>query len=351
MGIIIKKRFRPCNFVQYLHLNDVYSVGPKPRKEQQVYIKNPRDYIIPQSTVNSALYNAQQAENVEKAGANKTFAKYYGGTGDNRSFVWTAKPLPPVAMSLDSLGEDFDRNYGINQARMAEVVRQDRLKQGLAQFHKKYPIPAHAMRYKKNFQRALLRARDRIDAKEFAKRHEDYKKRVIKDPRKYGGFAVADQFRDMYGKKTFFGIMRDEVKLRKYNVQKYGPLSLQALEEAAARSRLRKIANSVFEERHQEMMLVKDAENAQGSDPAPFFPTAGTNVDAKAQQKLSKEAQKLIKEKGPSPNPQGRKPVAVGAKSTESGAKKKLGMGQKPVESKDLKHISPEKLKPPPPDV
>ena len=45
------------------------------------------------------------------------------------------------------------------------------------------------------------------------------------------------------------------------------------------------------------MMLVKDAENAQGSDPAPFFPTAGTNVDAKAQQKLSKEAQKLIKEK------------------------------------------------------
>ena len=114
MGIIIKKRFGPCNFVQYLHLNDVYSVGPKPRKKQQVYIKNPQDYIIPQSSVNSALYNAQQAETVERAGANKTFSKYYGGTGDNRSFVWTAKPLPPVATSLDRLGEDFDRNYGIN---------------------------------------------------------------------------------------------------------------------------------------------------------------------------------------------------------------------------------------------
>ena len=128
MGIIIKKRFGPCNFVQYLHLNDVYSVGPKPKKKQQVYIKNPQDYIIPQSAVNSALYNAQQAETVEKAGANKTFTKYYGGTGDNRSFVWTAKPCPPVATSLDRLGEDFDRNYGINQARMAEVVRQDRFK-------------------------------------------------------------------------------------------------------------------------------------------------------------------------------------------------------------------------------
>ena len=171
----------------------MYSVGPKPRKEQQVYIKNPLDYIIPQSAVNSALYNAQQAETVEKAGANKTFAKYYGGTGDNRSFVWTAKPLPPVATSLDRLGEDFDRNYGINQARMAEVVHQDRVKQGLAQFHKKYPVPAHAMRYKKNFQRALLRARDRLDAREFAKRRTEYEERVLKGVRKFGSIGVADQ--------------------------------------------------------------------------------------------------------------------------------------------------------------
>ena len=94
MGIIIKKRFGPCNFVQYLHMNDVYSVGPKSRKEQQVYIKNPQEYIIPQSTVNSALYNVQQAETVEKDGANKTFAMDYGGTGDNRSFVWTVMPRP-----------------------------------------------------------------------------------------------------------------------------------------------------------------------------------------------------------------------------------------------------------------
>ena len=184
----------------------MYSVGPKPRKEQQVYIKNPQDYIIPQSAVNSALYNAQQAETVEKAGANKTFAKYYCGTGDNRSFVW-------------------------------------------------------------------------IDERERTKSKTEFEEKALKGVRKYGTIGVADQFRDMYGKKTFFGIMRDEVKLRKYNVQKYGPLSLQALKEAASRNteRLRRIANSVFEEQHQEMMLVKDAENAQGSDPAPFFPICSWN--------------------------------------------------------------------------
>ena len=75
-------------------------MGPKPRKKQQVYIKNPQDYIIPQSTVNSALHDRQQSVNVEKQGATKTFANDYGGTGDNRSFVWTAKPQPPVATPM-----------------------------------------------------------------------------------------------------------------------------------------------------------------------------------------------------------------------------------------------------------
>ena len=38
------------------------------------------------------------------------------------------------------------------------------------------------------------------------------------------------------------------MKLWKYNVQKYGPLSLQALKEAAAENieQVRRIANSVF---------------------------------------------------------------------------------------------------------
>ena len=70
MGLIIKTRFGPRNFVQYLHLKDVYSVGPKPRKKQQVYIKNPQEYIIPQSTVNSVLHDMQQGKTVEKEPVN-----------------------------------------------------------------------------------------------------------------------------------------------------------------------------------------------------------------------------------------------------------------------------------------
>ena len=45
MGLIIKKRFGPRNFVQYLHLKDVYTVGPKAKKEQQVYVKGGSGYI------------------------------------------------------------------------------------------------------------------------------------------------------------------------------------------------------------------------------------------------------------------------------------------------------------------
>ena len=35
----IKKRFGPRSFVDYLHLNDVYSIGTKPQKQQQVFLK------------------------------------------------------------------------------------------------------------------------------------------------------------------------------------------------------------------------------------------------------------------------------------------------------------------------
>ena len=58
MGITyVKKRFGPRNFIHDLHLKDVYSVEPKPRKKQQVEITNPKDYIIPQSVVNSVLHD------------------------------------------------------------------------------------------------------------------------------------------------------------------------------------------------------------------------------------------------------------------------------------------------------
>ena len=85
----IKKRFGQRSFVDYLHFYVVQSIGTKPRKEQQVYIANPQDSIIPQSGVNIVLYDMQQDETVAKKGASLNFAKYYG--------------------------DDFDRNYGLNQ--------------------------------------------------------------------------------------------------------------------------------------------------------------------------------------------------------------------------------------------
>ena len=114
MGLIIKKMFGPRNFVQHLDFKNVYSIGSKPRKKQQVVFKNPLDYIQPQTAVNDLTREVQQGFNTYQKGATKAFANYYGGSGDTRSFVWTAKPLPPVATSLDRLGSDYDRNNGVN---------------------------------------------------------------------------------------------------------------------------------------------------------------------------------------------------------------------------------------------
>ena len=102
----------------------MYSVGPKPKKQQQVVLNNPQDYIQPQSAVNNALYNAQQGETVEKQGAAKSLSKCYGVTGDSRSFVWTAKPRPPVATCMDRLSEDFDRNFGVNKKKLERLANQ-----------------------------------------------------------------------------------------------------------------------------------------------------------------------------------------------------------------------------------
>ena len=114
MGIIIKRRFGPRNFVQQLGFKDVYTIGPKKKKEQQVGFDNPQEYILPQSDINEFTKDMQQSYNTAQKGASKAFANYYGGTGDTRGFIHTAKPLPPVATSLDRLGEDYDRSLAIS---------------------------------------------------------------------------------------------------------------------------------------------------------------------------------------------------------------------------------------------
>ena len=129
MGIIIKKRFGPRNFVQQLDLKDVYSIGSKKKKTQQVGFNNPQGYIIPESAENTLTGIAQKSYNTAQNGASKIFANYYGGTGDTRDFVWTAKPRPPVATSLDRLGEDYDRNRGTT---IRNLKRARNLAEGLA---------------------------------------------------------------------------------------------------------------------------------------------------------------------------------------------------------------------------
>ena len=65
---------------------------------------------------------------------------------------------------------------------------------------------------------------------------------------------------------------------------------------------MRKVAGDVFDERYRESMVIKQLENAAGSDPQAFFPTAGTNIQT-PQATLSNEAKKLLAEKGQSPDP------------------------------------------------
>ena len=114
MGIIIKKRFGPRNFVQQLGFKDVYTIGSKKKKAQQVTFDNPQDYILPQSDINDFTRDMQQSYNTAQKGSSKTFANYYGGTGDTRGFIHTAKPLPPVPTSMDRLTEDYDRTLAIS---------------------------------------------------------------------------------------------------------------------------------------------------------------------------------------------------------------------------------------------
>ena len=63
MGLIIKKRFGPRNFVQYLGLKEVYTVDTKAKKEQQVFLKGGTGYIYKQSPEEKAAYDSQQPIN------------------------------------------------------------------------------------------------------------------------------------------------------------------------------------------------------------------------------------------------------------------------------------------------
>ena len=76
----------------------------------------------------------------------------------------------------------------------------------------------------------------------------------------------------------------------KHKVKKHSQAIKEAAEEHIAQkeARMRKVANSVLDQRHQQMMVVKEMEDAQTPDPG------------------SKEPQELIAKKGPSPDSTGQ---------------------------------------------
>ena len=69
MGLIIQKRFGPRNFVQYLGLKEVHTVGTKAKKEQQVFVKGGTGYIYKQSPEEKTAYDSQQSINTTRHGS------------------------------------------------------------------------------------------------------------------------------------------------------------------------------------------------------------------------------------------------------------------------------------------
>jgi len=121
--MIIKKRFGPKSFVSYLGLKDVYSVGSKSRKKQQVLGRGSTGYLYKPIPSERRAYEQQQATSVGHSGPWK---KIYGGPKDLRAhkLTWTAKEPPPVYTSLDHLNEHWgrDRRGGILRQQAQQLI-------------------------------------------------------------------------------------------------------------------------------------------------------------------------------------------------------------------------------------
>ena len=88
----LKEKVRTLQFCPIPPFKKCVQCRTQTQEGKKVGIKNPKAYIIPHSVANSLAHDRQQGFHVEKQGANKSFANYYGGTGDTRSFVWSPKP-------------------------------------------------------------------------------------------------------------------------------------------------------------------------------------------------------------------------------------------------------------------
>ena len=100
----IKKRFGARSFVDYLHLNDVYSIGTKPKKQQQVFLKGGSGYVYKTPPAEKKTADIQKSYSVNQPGPWKHF---YDGYHDSRSFRWSAKEAPRVSTGGDGLIENW----------------------------------------------------------------------------------------------------------------------------------------------------------------------------------------------------------------------------------------------------
>ena len=222
---------------------------------------------------------------------------------------------------MDRLGEDFDRNFGINQKKLQRLAKQKVWRAQAGQFERKTAHLAASQRFRTQFKNWL-------DQSEIGAIKREAVAKLTKQMRKDGANRIASNQFLFTTAKRFFNRMRENQEYRQGDEQLLRRTFNGLKREVRARVRkMRKVAGDVFDERHRESMIVKGLENAPGSDPQAFFPTAGTNIQA-PEAKLSNEARKLLESKGEkmSPDPTVRKP-----------------RGQKSLPPGHIGHISPPK--------
>ena len=327
MGLIIKKRFGPRNFVQQLGFKDVYSIGGKPRKKQQVVFKNPLDYIQPQTAVNDLTREVQQGFNTYQKGASTTFANYYGGSGDTRGFVWTAKPLPPVATSLDRLGSDFDRNNAVNTLtnrkmfNLAEALAGQR-----AAYFKELVNPSTTKSYKKPLQRWVRGTKYNLKRERVSNEIADMYQREVLRRQKIPGYLKSWWAKTQGMDESSFKLGEDLKEKRKRQLQQkiLSTMYMKARERKGVLNstdrRTVYLARKVFSrEEKKRAAAMSERRLAEEGGEGGFMAQVGTNLVAGTRQIV----RQLIPEEGePTLMDRGRGLVSAGRDKLQKSAEK-----------------------------
>ena len=172
--MIIKKRFGPKGFVSYLGLKDVYSIGTKPRKKQQVLGRGSTGYLYKPIPSERRANEQQQATS---SGHSGPWKKFYGGPKDLRAhkLTWTAKEPPPVYTSLDHLNEHWgrDRRGGILRQQAQQLILDEynnRLDEARARFEHERGAQENARNAARAERRAGIRRGIRVAGRVAARR-------------------------------------------------------------------------------------------------------------------------------------------------------------------------------------